>query len=164
MTDQCNIEIGNYRYVQTTEWKGEARIDIREWELREGRKFPTKKGISLPLMRWKLLVESFDELDKALQDKTKYSSHIGGNVFVSARSDSVCIDIRQFWIPPNKTDLVPCRKGICLRPDEYSKLKDTATVMNEFQPLLNTCIPCIYEHQNQIAMFECAECTPNDIA
>lgn len=47
MTDQCNIEIGNSRYVQTTEWKGEARIDIREWELREGRKFPTKKGMDI---------------------------------------------------------------------------------------------------------------------
>ena len=85
-------------------------------------------------------------------------------MFVSVRTDSVCVDIRQYWIPPNQTDLVPCKKGICLRPGEYNKLKDTSCVIANFQPLLNTCIPCIYEHQNQMSMLECVECSPNNIA
>jgi len=164
MSDPCNIELGNGRYVQTTEWNGEPRIDVREWETHGDKRIPTKKGISLTLQRWKLLVEAFDGLDKALEERTNYSSHIGGNVFVGVRADSVCVDIRQYWIPPNQTDLVPCRKGICLRPGEYSKLKDTACVLGDFLPELNTCIPCIYHHQNQMSMLECAECSPNDIA
>jgi hypothetical protein len=107
MSDPCNIELRNYRYVQTTEWKGEPRIDVREWGTRGENRIPTRKGISLKLQRWRLLVEAFDSLDKALEEKTNYSSHIGGNVFVSVRTDSVCVDIRQYWIPPNQTDLVP---------------------------------------------------------
>ena len=102
MSDPCNIELGNYRYVQTTEWNGEPRIDVREWETHGDKRIPTRKGISLKLQRWKLLVEAFDCLDKALEEKPKYSSHIGGNVFVSVRTDSVCVDIRQYWIPFKK--------------------------------------------------------------
>ncbi|MES9882134.1 MAG: transcriptional coactivator p15/PC4 family protein [Sedimenticola sp.] len=40
-TTRCEQEFGNNRYVKVCEWKGELRVDIREWN--EGK--PTKKGI-----------------------------------------------------------------------------------------------------------------------
>ena len=43
------FSLGNERYVQVNEWRGELRVDIRE--LKDDK--PTKKGISLTLMRWK---------------------------------------------------------------------------------------------------------------
>jgi hypothetical protein len=45
------------------------RIDVQEWNSHNGRKIPTKKGISLPLHRWKMLVNSFEFLDQALDEK-----------------------------------------------------------------------------------------------
>jgi hypothetical protein len=42
---RCNIELGNNRYVKATEWKDEIRIDIREWEIKDRKQIPTKKGI-----------------------------------------------------------------------------------------------------------------------
>ena len=103
MTEQCNIELGNHRYVKITEWKDEVRIDIREWEMEIGARIPTRKRISLPLQRWKLLVDNFDSLHKALQEKAGYASHIGGNVYASVKPNNVCMDIRQHWLPPNQT-------------------------------------------------------------
>lgn len=37
-SDPCNIELGNGRYVRTTEWNGELRIDVRECETRGDKK------------------------------------------------------------------------------------------------------------------------------
>lgn len=112
MSEPCNIELGNHRYVKVTEWKDEVRIDIREWETENGMRVPTRKGISLPLQRWKLLVDNFESLDRALQEKSTYASHIGGNVYASVRPNNVCLDIRKHWLPPNQTEIVPTKKWI----------------------------------------------------
>ena len=68
----------NWSLRRVTEWKNDTRIDLREFELKDEKLIPTKKGISLPLIRWKMLVESFDDLDKALVEKKDHSSHLGG--------------------------------------------------------------------------------------
>jgi hypothetical protein len=71
-------------------------------------------------------------LDKALQEKAGYASHIGGNVYASVKPNNVCMDIRQHWLPPNQTEVVPTKKGITLRPGEYDKLKDVSSVIGDF--------------------------------
>ena len=68
------FSLGNERYVQVNEWRGELRVDIREWKDDK----PTKKGISLTLMRWKNLVNQIEYVDKALENKVSYGYHIGG--------------------------------------------------------------------------------------
>ena len=62
---RSNIELGNDRYVQATEWRDEIRIDVRQWEIQNDKRVPTKKGISLPLHRWKLLANNMDFVDQA---------------------------------------------------------------------------------------------------
>ena len=66
---RCNFDLGNNRFVQATELQEQMRIDVQEWNSHNGRKIPTKKGISLPLHRWKMLVNSFEFLDQALDEK-----------------------------------------------------------------------------------------------
>ena len=39
MSPRCKLSLGNGRYVQVTEWKGELRVDIREWD----KDLPTKR-------------------------------------------------------------------------------------------------------------------------
>ena len=69
---RCKLALGNDRFMQVNEWKGELRVDIREWQDDK----PTKKGISLTLMRWKNLVDQLGYAYNALQDKQSYSYHI----------------------------------------------------------------------------------------
>jgi len=103
--------------------------------------FPRKKGSAFP-SRWKMLVDSFEFLDQALNEMREYKSHLGRNVYASVGHNSICVDIRQHWLPPNQTDVVPTKKGITLRPGEYAKLKDVAMVVGDFVPELSSVFPC----------------------
>ncbi|CAC5426309.1 unnamed protein product [Mytilus coruscus] len=158
----CNIEIGNQRFVSASEWKDEIRTDVREWETKNDWKVPTKTGISLPLQRWKPLTDNFEFSDQTLVEKRVYSTHLGGNVYCTVKANSVCIDMRQHWLPPNQTEVVPTKKGITLRPMKYTKLKDEAALIGDFVPELNSIVPCPYipDHLNQVGLLKCSVCNP----
>ena len=102
---RCKYDIGNGRVAEVCEWKGEMRVDLREWQ--DGK--PMKKGIRLTLMRWKNWVDSVECLDGALADKREYETHLGGNVYCSVSEGSQCVDIRQYWKPKEK--VVPTKRG-----------------------------------------------------
>lgn len=155
---RCKLTLGNNRYVQVCEWKGELRVDIREWNENKA----TKKGISLTLMRYKNLVDLLEFADQAIQGKEFYKRHLGGNVYVSIEEGSVCVDIRQYWKPEEV--LVPTKKGLCLRPAEYTRLKELLPEIGQTLPELDAVVPCFLQsdHMNQIGFLQCSECNPND--
>lgn len=96
--------------------------------------------------------------------RTDYSTHLWGNLYASIHSSGVCVDIWQYWLPPNQTEVVPTKKGICPRPSEYTKLKDTARVIGDFVPELSSTVPCPYQsnHMNQLGFLKCPECNPDN--
>jgi hypothetical protein len=163
---RCSIELGNNRFVQASEWKDEIRIDVREWEIKDGKQIPTKKGISLPLHRWKMLVDSLEFLDQALDEKREYATHLGRNVYSIVKANGICVDLRQHWLPHNQTEVVPTKKGITLRRGEYAKFKNVASVICDFVPKLNSVVPCPYrsDHMNQLGFLSCPECNPDHFA
>lgn len=155
---RCNFPLGGGRYVQVCDWKGELRVDLREW----CDNTPTRKGISLTLMRWKNLMDYVECLDQALTDKKAYNSHLGGNVYCQVQQDNPCVDIRQYWKP--EEDLIPTKKGLCLRPAEYKRLKQLLPEIGQTLPELNNVVPCYLQsdHMNQMGALQCPECNPND--
>ena len=157
-TDRAKYDLGNGRYLQVCRWKGEQRVDLREWL--NGK--PTKKGISLTLMRWKNFVDYVEYLDEALENKKMYSSHLGGNVYCAVAESSKCVDIRQYWKP--EEEVVPTKKGLCLRPSEYNRLKEVIPEIGQTLPGLDTVVPCYFQsdHLNQMGALKCPECNPND--
>ena len=150
--------LGNDRYVEVCEWKDEKRVDLREWV----GKTPTKKGISLTLMRWKCLANILDQVDEALKNKTSYECHLGGNVSCTVKEGNPCVDIRQFWKP--EENVVPTKKGLCLRPGEYQRLKEVLSDIGNVLPELSDVVPCLFQrdHANQLGYLRCSECNPND--
>ncbi len=143
--------------MKVCEWKGELRVDIREWN--EGK--PTKKGISLTLSRWKILVENFDEIDESKKEGRQFGQHLGGNVYCELKPNGH-VDIRKYWKPADES--VPTKKGIYLRPDEYAELKKVAGDVGSVTPELSGVVPCFLssDHANQLGMLTCPECNPND--
>lgn len=154
---RCRYQLGNERFVEVTEWKGEMRVDLREWNDDK----PTKKGISLTLMRWKNWVDHLEFVDQALADKTNFKRHLGGNVYCTVTEGSGCVNIRQFWKP--QEEVVPTKKGLCLRPVEYSALKKLVPEIGKALPELDSVVPCFMQsdHMNQMGAFQCSECYPN---
>ena len=156
-TKRLTVTLGRERCVEVCEWKGELRVDLREWQ--DGK--PTKKGISLPLMRWKNWVDYIEYVDEALREKKTYKSHLGGNVYCSI-TESGCVDIRQYWRP--ESEVVPTKKGLCLRPSEYETLKGSIPTIGQVLPELNSVVPCYTQtdHLNQLGFLKCMECNPDD--
>lgn len=103
-----NLENGRYANVQT--WKNEPRLDVREWEMRD-QLVPTKKGISLRLHQIKVLSDRMEFIEEALHQNEEKKFHLGYNVFVSLRKDNPCVDIRQYWKPPNHNASAKRPKG-----------------------------------------------------
>ena len=115
---RCKLSHGNDRYVEVKEWKGDLRVDMREYKDDK----PTKKGISLTLMRWRNWVNYLVYADQAMTEKQNYMSHLGGNVYCTVTAGSTCMDVRQYWKP--QEEVVPTKKGLCLRPLKYNTLKE----------------------------------------
>ena len=67
-------------------------MDLREWKDDK----PTKKGISLTLMRWKNWVDSLKYADQARAEKKTYMGHLKGNVYCTVTEGSWCMDIRHW--------------------------------------------------------------------
>lgn len=161
---RTTVGLGNGRYAKVQTWQKEPRLDLREWELRESYMNPTKKGISLKLHQIKSLSEKWDLIDEIPGKHEGGNWHLGYNVYISVQEGNPCVDIRQFWKPPNHSETVPTKKGLCLRPVEYGTLKSNWEEILRNLPELEGFVLC-YEgddHLNQVGMLRCPACNPND--
>ena len=154
----CRFSLGNDRFIEVTEWKGELRVELREWKDDK----PTKKGISLTLISWKNWVDYLEFADQARTAKQNYKSHLGGNVYCTITEGSPCMDIRQYWKPQD--EVVPTKKELCLRPQEYIAVKELVTEIGRALTELDRVVPCYVQsnHMNQLGALRCSECNPND--
>ena len=69
----------------------------------------------------------------------------------------MCVDIRQYWKP--QEELVPTKKGICLRPSEYDRLKELLPEIGNTLPELSAVVSCFLQsdHMNQLGALQCSE-------
>lgn len=165
---RLSVALENGRYAKVQTWQKEPRLDLREWEISEvtGKHDmkPTKKGISLKLHQIKSLSDKMDFIDESLDKHEEGTWHLGHNVYVSLQENNPCVDIRHYWRPPNQNEIVPTKKGLCLRPTEYGNLKKFWKDIEQSLPELETFVFCIDQddHLNQEGMLRCPACNPND--
>jgi hypothetical protein len=164
-TSLCKLELGNDRFVEVYSTKdNEHRIDLREWVRGQNTFYPTKKGVSFNLEIFKTLALSWDLIDTTLEKGDELNYHLGSNIMCTIQKDNPCVNIRKFWQPPNEQNLVPTKKGLCLRPAEYRALKTHQDEIEKIVPQLNTLVPCFMrdDHSNQLGMLQCSTCNPQE--
>jgi hypothetical protein len=84
-----------------------------------------------------------DDGNVAYRAKKDDSFHVSANVFLKVTKDNPCLeDIRQYWVPPNQTEVVPTKKRLCLRLAEYNILKDCMSDIEKSLPELKNVITC----------------------
>ena len=69
-----------------------------------------------------------EHIDEALKNGDELKAHLGGNTYCTVSKDSTCVDVRQYWIPPDKPDIVPTTKG--LRPQENCTVSKDSTCVD----------------------------------
>ena len=114
---------------------------MRKFTQTEKSKFTTKQGIILNLELFKSLALATDMVDTAINKNEDLHYQIRGNIFLTVRSESPCVDIRKYWTPENEVNLVPTKKGLCLRPAEYVNLKSHVSNLEKKFPNLKPSFP-----------------------
>ena len=97
-------------------WRGEPRVDIHHFE----NGYVTKKGVSLNLQRWYHLMNAKNEIGEAKNNGFK--EHISGNVLVEMSPEGY-LDIRQYFLPDGKSEVVPMRKGVQMGTSQWRQLR-----------------------------------------
>lgn len=157
-TSCCKLALGNNSFAEVyTMKKIEHRIDLREWK---NDKYASKKGISLNVELFKTFVLSLDMIDEVLNKKEELYFHMGSYIACVIQKDNQCVDIRQYWRPPNEEKLVPAKKGLCRRQQEYKALKSHIVEIEKAVPGLESLVPCYMrdDHLNQSGMLQCSTC------
>ena len=62
------------------------------------------------------------------------------NVYCTITKGSAYMDIRQYWKP--QEEVVPMKKGLCLRPLEYIAVKELVPEIGRALPELDGVVPC----------------------
>lgn len=168
--NRCMLPIGGDIFVVPNEWCDKLLIHIRKYEKNStGAYIPTKKGIALNLPQW-VLLEMYasdidDDIGQMIDDvdgNPEMTFHLGKGVYVTVNRIYPTVDVRQRWMIPNSSQVVPTKKGISLTYDKWEALKGTFTEVRQVVPELENIVPCILgeDHQEQESMLNCSSCNP----
>ena len=123
----------------------------------------TMSDIYFPLVRWVQLQTTWGYIDDAVHylEHNRYTSldvHLGANVFVTAESPALHLDIRHYYWMNGKRH--PSSHGVSLDFEQYHKLKDVDRVLPDIFPDLKKTLWCKLTHQNVDSAMYCSECNP----
>ena len=167
---RCMLHIGDEVYVVAKKYNGELQIHIRQFNRFDRSTYPTKKGVTLSLLRWRVLELRKDNIDKYFQDfyedlgNEEQSIHLGGGIYATMNYEYPVVNIRHWWKPNEGTEPKPTKRGIILNNAKWKQLKNAMDIMRDFVPELNSVSDGCdqIDHQNQIGMLRCKECNPFD--
>ena len=161
------LSLSGNRYVTANTFKGYVMIHIRQFT-EDG--VPIKgKGIALTVVQWVELMSCIDGINNKLKHITDenvpdFKHHLGGNKYVRVTNGFRCVDLRLFWLPEDKREVVPTKKGIALSIQEWYEFTKLAnSQVPKYVPEIMTTVPCIFrdDHANQMGYLECINCNPN---
>ena len=170
------VELGSFKKFEVFEWPGDRykdmEVDIRQWTpTLSGECIGSKRGVNMPLKRYKVLRDNVGKLSEALADvkggkDVNVMIHLGGNMHASIQSPYQGINIRQWFRYQNmnqdKGELKPGR-GIFLKSGEWTEFCKVNSCLDELVPELSETIYCMdqTDHMNQLGGIACMECNPD---
>ena len=134
------IEITPYLKMTITHMNDVPYVDLRHFQVKDGRLVPTKKGIFLNLDQVWELDHHIRDISEALRDGKNIKSRfpLKKLALVTIDPDYPGVDIRKYFIPDGMTTLKPSQKGVHMNPSEWSKVVQ----------LLNALPALLPEYQN----------------
>src|SRR5207247_2486710 len=121
------LHIGNERYVTVKSYKGQPRVDIRQYQSFGNKIYPTKTGIHLSGAQFVNLIDSVKQIDtdvtKILNyEKEKFKYNIGDEIYVTSSDGFALVHIRLYYKNEDMDLALPTKVGIALRFQEWDTL------------------------------------------
>ena len=108
-------------------YKGQTRVDIRQYLTLGNKIYPTKSGIHLSGSQFVNLIDIVKEIDNDVtkvrnheMDNFKY--HIGDEIYVTASDGFALVHIRLYYKNEDMTIALPTKVGLALRFQEWDTL------------------------------------------
>lgn len=169
----CNFHLGDERYVVAKPYKGKMQVHIRQFEIGDRGRYPTTRGVALNLEKWKKLEEVYvKDIDYIVEnfrhgeEKTlNCKIHLGSNIYITVKHPIARVDIRCWWLPQDRDEVVPTKKGISLTFAQWDNLKNSMTLIKELlSEELEEVVFCenSNDHLNQMGYLSCSNCNPNE--
>lgn len=120
------------------------------------------KNVELTMSRFKILMNSVERMERALERGEKDQYQLGGNYFLTF--DSTFISVRKFVFNHNTNRVFPTKEGVSLTHYQFSALKELFKEVEDVHaPEIKHYVPCPISpsHANQLGYLSCAECCPN---
>jgi hypothetical protein len=119
-------------------------VHLREYEEKNGKRYSTRKGLSLDKNRFKALVLKLDDIDKGrkvVEENVDSMElvHIVDDLYAIIKSDLPTIELRYFHY--EKGYVVLSSKGFSIRLEEWELVKQYANALKEMIPDLKSTIP-----------------------
>ena len=176
----ANYELGRFplggderypRYVVVCKFNGMTYFHIRQYERKGEREYPTKVGTCMTPKRFAMFLLTVPKIEEAKKEidgeseSVDVKEHIGGGVYIAAKSGKDIINIRKHFMPSGSAAPVPTRMGIGLRFPEWDKLMECIENMKNPSPDLANAEPCFNgnDHANLMGFLQCPECCPHEI-
>jgi len=161
----CKFHIGDNHYVLFNLFQGKLKVHIRKYTLEI---YPTKKGITLDLKQFQTLSgECYDRMNSHLAGcntgtLTDFRFNLGNHIYITHNVQwRHKIDLRQWFIPKDTTEVLPTAKGVVLTFEQWSNLKPAfmlirQLIRNQWENLsaeqkLDTCSRCMCMEKHEIA-------------
>ena len=174
--DRFREEFAPGRFLVYTRFNGREFIHIREFAIKDGREYATKKGVCLTPGRLRALRERvtlIDDILAQLETNTAYiipvkrgdplfKEHLGGTIFATVSENYLGVNLRRYFQPPAQNiQTLPTKNGIYLPLAQWVSLKAKLNQLITEYPELNSAEECHTTHGgNQMDYFGCRECTP----
>jgi hypothetical protein len=158
--NRCKLNLFGDVCLTISDYKNTTYVHIRYFD----GKYPTKKGVALPLARWKNLVQMMPKILDYKRDGQSFCEHLGGNCYISMTDGIPGIDIRDFWMPEGELKVKATKRGVFFRHDNFDEFVELIPQINSYIPELEETITCMMseDHQNQEGALRCKECNPNE--
>lgn len=132
--------IGSRTSVSLREYSdGRSKICFHQTVYKKQQDFTGERIISLNADTWHNFVDHLREIDQVIDDirnggDAKLDLELSEDVRLRINASYPFVNLRKFWSPPNKTEMVPTTSGVCVKFDDFSVLKSLLPTLGALIP------------------------------
>ena len=118
---------------------GRCKVCFFQTYFKKQEDYSCERSLSLSVDAWCKIEQFLWQIEQVVDDiknggDSKLDLELSQDIRLRINASYPFINIRKFWSPPNRNDMVPTRSGVCVKFDEYSVLKTVIPSISSMLP------------------------------